>query len=62
MGSLMAASWNQFVERLKRLKTLRECVKAGREAPLSRWIGGLFYIPALCGTGYSIEFGSGSGV
>ena len=29
MGSLITESWNQLVEGLKRLETLRECVKTG---------------------------------
>ena len=29
LGSLITESWNQLVEGLKRLETLRECVKTG---------------------------------
>jgi predicted acylesterase/phospholipase RssA len=36
LGSLITASWNQLVEWLKRLKTLRECVKTGQENHPSR--------------------------
>ena len=31
LGSLIAASWNQLVEWLKRLETLRKCVGSGPE-------------------------------
>jgi hypothetical protein len=35
MASLITASWNQLVEWLKRLETLRECVENSPEHGLS---------------------------
>jgi hypothetical protein len=35
LGSLISASWNRVVEWLKRLETLRECIKTGQEHGLS---------------------------
>src|ERR1039458_3688314 len=49
-GSLISASWNQLVEWLRRLETLRECVKTCQEDHLNHQIGWPFCIPALYGT------------
>jgi hypothetical protein len=36
LASLITQSWNQLVDWLKRLETLRECVETGHEDHLSR--------------------------
>ena len=51
MASPITVSWNQIIECLERLESLREWVHVALWYGLKPRFGALFYIPALYGTG-----------